>query len=229
MKSLLLWLITVLALVVAALFYVANQSKTEELAKLRPQLQTLEGLRKENTELKASQLSAEELDRMRKNTEELLRLRNEVRQLRETEKQLTKQVQTAQSAAERAQEQAVAARTQAQTAQTQMQAQMQALTAPTNVVQSLTPEQRVFAERYGLAPTAAGQQANACINNLRQLDGAKQQWALENRKPANATPSTEEVQVYLKEFPKCPSGGVYSINTVETHPTCSTPGHTLAK
>ena len=30
-------------------------------------------------------------------------------------------------------------------------------------------------------------QKNACINNLRQVDGAIQQWALENKKDAAAT------------------------------------------
>ena len=32
-------------------------------------------------------------------------------------------------------------------------------------------------------------QTNACINNLRQIDGAKQQWALENGKQAADTPA----------------------------------------
>ena len=31
-------------------------------------------------------------------------------------------------------------------------------------------------------------QMNACINNLRQVDGAKQQWALETKQATNATP-----------------------------------------
>ena len=31
-------------------------------------------------------------------------------------------------------------------------------------------------------------QMNACINNLRQIDGAKQQWALENKVTGAATP-----------------------------------------
>jgi len=230
MKMLLPWFVTALALVAAALFYIANGSKTEELAKVRPQLQELEGLRKEITELKASQLSNDEMERIRKNTEELVRLRNEVRQLRETEKQLTQQVQKTQAAADRAQAQADAARTQAQSAQAQAQAQLQALSSVTNVAQSLTPEQRArqqFAERYGLSPLSA-ESGNSCINNLRQLDGAKQQWALENRKPENATPSTQDILPYLRnEFPKCPSGGAYTLNAVQAHPTCSAQGHAL--
>src|ERR1700719_983124 len=37
-------------------------------------------------------------------------------------------------------------------------------------------------------------QQNACINNLRQIDGAKQQWALENKVSATATPSGANIQ-----------------------------------
>jgi hypothetical protein len=35
---------------------------------------------------------------------------------------------------------------------------------------------------------------NACINNLRQLDGGKQQWALEYRKTTNDIPTLDEHQ-----------------------------------
>jgi chromosome segregation ATPase len=236
MKSLLLWLVTVLALVAAALFYIANRSRSEELAKLQPQIQQLESLRAEIAALKTNQIPAEELGRLRKNAEELLRLRNEVRQLRDKEKQLAQQVQSAQTAAQRAQEQVAAVRTQAQTAQAQaqtaqmqMQTQLQALASATNPAVQLTPAQQRMYDRYGISiPT--GQQANACINNLRQLDGAKQQWALENRKTAEATPSVQEVTAYLKDgFPKCPAGGVYTLNAVQAHPSCSAQGHALAQ
>src|ERR1041385_1955892 len=40
-------------------------------------------------------------------------------------------------------------------------------------------------------------QTNACINNLRQIDGAKQQWALENGKQATDVPADADVQPYL--------------------------------
>ena len=70
---------------------------------------------------------------------------------------------------------------------------------------------------------------NACINNLRQIDGAKQQWALEKNKPADAAPPAQDLLPYLKDgvFPSCPGGGLYSINTVGELPTCSIPGHAL--
>src|SRR3954464_13216969 len=53
-------------------------------------------------------------------------------------------------------------------------------------------------------------QQNACINNLRQLDGAKQQWALENKAAATASPDITDVAPYLGRGatgtqPTCPS------------------------
>ena len=75
-------------------------------------------------------------------------------------------------------------------------------------------------------------QMNACINNLRQIDGAKQTWALENHAASNAIPTWENVQPYLGrgpqgEIPKCPQGGHYTLGAVNVVPTCSVPGHTL--
>jgi len=67
-----------------------------------------------------------------------------------------------------------------------------------------------------------------CINNLRQIDGAKQEWALENRKERTDTPTPAELDKLLENGFKarqCPLGGVYTINPVGKPPTCSIPGH----
>ena len=79
--------------------------------------------------------------------------------------------------------------------------------------------------------TSALTQQNACIGFLRQLDTAKQQWALEKNKPADAVPTAEELQPYFKDgvFPSCPAGGMYSINAVNEVPTCSIAGHALGQ
>jgi septal ring factor EnvC (AmiA/AmiB activator) len=75
----------------------------------------------------------------------------------------------------------------------------------------------------------AAQQRTICINNLRQIDAAKQQWALENNKTADAIPSETDITPYLKGnvLPTCPAGGIYLINAVSTPPTCSVAGHVL--
>src|SRR5678810_193148 len=66
-------------------------------------------------------------------------------------------------------------------------------------------------------------QMNACINNLRQIDGAIQQWALENKKDATAKVTFPDISGYLKNSVVCPAGGTtfgnsYTIDDVVTKP-----------
>ncbi len=73
-------------------------------------------------------------------------------------------------------------------------------------------------------------QKNACINNLRQIDGAKEQWALEQKKSAGTATTGSETAIndYIKGgAPKCPAGGAYTYNNVDTPPTCDVGGHSL--
>ena len=60
---------------------------------------------------------------------------------------------------------------------------------------------------------------NACINNLRQIDGAKDQWAIENNK-SSGTPAQSDITTYLKKWPTCPAGGTYTIGALGADPTC---------
>jgi len=70
---------------------------------------------------------------------------------------------------------------------------------------------------------------NACINNLRTIDAAKQQWALENNKKADDVPTAGDLKPYFPNgfFPTCPAGGTYTIGAVSNAPTCSVSGHKL--
>jgi len=73
-------------------------------------------------------------------------------------------------------------------------------------------------------------QQNACINNLRQIDGAVQQWALENKASSGQTVSITAVKPYIKldrnsNIPACPAGGTYSTSTVNSNPLCSVSGN----
>ena len=75
-------------------------------------------------------------------------------------------------------------------------------------------------------------QQNACINNLRQLDGAAQQWALENKKDSSASATQSNVKPYIKlqgnNLPSCPAGGVYASQwSVTSSPTCNITLHAL--
>jgi prepilin-type N-terminal cleavage/methylation domain-containing protein len=76
-------------------------------------------------------------------------------------------------------------------------------------------------------------QTNACLNNLRQIDAAKQQWALENGKTQSATPTSTSLNVYIGRSMNgadlyCPlskgtTWGGYSagINAVNVLPVCA--------
>jgi len=66
---------------------------------------------------------------------------------------------------------------------------------------------------------------NSCINNLRQIDGSTQQWAMENHKDTNAVPSWNDILPYMKSPPKCPRGGTYTLGPVGGTPACSIPEH----
>ncbi len=73
-------------------------------------------------------------------------------------------------------------------------------------------------------------QANACINNMRQIDSAIQQWALEKGKKDVDAPVMNEVQEYIKgsTLPVCPAGGAYApAATVATVPSVACPNAAL--
>jgi len=84
----------------------------------------------------------------------------------------------------------------------------------------------------------ATSQANACINNLRQIDSAAQQFAIEQRKTTgNPITYPGDLTPYIKlnatsKIPPCPAGGTYACATVGNNPTCDlsttvTPSHVL--
>jgi prepilin-type N-terminal cleavage/methylation domain-containing protein len=76
-------------------------------------------------------------------------------------------------------------------------------------------------------------QMNACINNLRQIDSAKQQWALETHQNGTTpAPASTDIVLYLGRglgtltSVVCPAdpakafGSSYTINNVGTAPAC---------
>lgn len=81
-------------------------------------------------------------------------------------------------------------------------------------------------------------QKNACINNLRQIDGAVQQYALENNKAPSDTVALTDISKYLGRGTtgatvntdiKCPASGSYTVSDCQTAPACSksSEGHSL--
>jgi hypothetical protein len=71
----------------------------------------------------------------------------------------------------------------------------------------------------------------SCIDNLRIICAAKDQWALEKRKQNTDTPTISDIQPYLGRgfagiLPVCPADPKqtfdtsYSLNNAGTRPTC---------
>ena len=211
LKLVMPWLCALGILVALGFVYRSDREQQAELVRLRQDNQDLQVRAASQDSGKAlAEAEHDELTRLRKDNEDLLRLRNEVRQLRDEKQQMAKQVQTAQA-------QFQGAQIQAQNAQAQAQVLRQ------NAAQATSP----------LSPAAAAEQqkANACINNLRQFEGAKQQWALENLKPRGALVGASDLAPYLRtnSLPACPAGGIYTLNPIGINPICSIPGHVLPK
>src|SRR6266436_7080461 len=62
-------------------------------------------------------------------------------------------------------------------------------------------------------------QKNACIANLKQINGAKATWALEQKKNNTDTPGTTDIYgatSYIRDQPTCPGGGTYTLSQVDT-------------
>jgi prepilin-type N-terminal cleavage/methylation domain-containing protein len=79
-------------------------------------------------------------------------------------------------------------------------------------------------------------QQTACINNLRQLDQAKQAWAMEKGKSSSDTPVQSDVQPYLGRgssgtLPCCPLDSTrvfinsYTLGDVSNAPVCNLNGN----
>lgn len=138
--------------------------------------------------LSAAIASNSELERLRKERSELLRLRGEVGMLRRQ----------------------------------------------TNDLEKLRDDNRLLRSRLVPAQSqqvlsAEEEARRACINNLRRIDGAVQQCALENRFSITNVVTTELVLPFFQEnqIPRCPSGGTYALGILTNNPTCSIPGHAL--
>src|SRR5437764_884690 len=72
----------------------------------------------------------------------------------------------------------------------------------------------------------------SCIANLKQIEAAKQQWAMDNKKNSTDSPAFTDLRgsgnyISGTSDPACPSGGTYTIGNVDTLATCNVATHTL--
>ena len=64
-------------------------------------------------------------------------------------------------------------------------------------------------------------QANACVNNLRQITYAKDNYSLDHQ---GATPALTDLvgySQYITKNPVCPANGTYAIGALGADPTCT--------
>ncbi len=69
-------------------------------------------------------------------------------------------------------------------------------------------------------------QLNACINNMRYIDSAKEQWAMEVKASTGQAVDTPAVNAYIRgaTTPLCPAGGTYDYRNIGLDPECSVHG-----
>lgn len=68
---------------------------------------------------------------------------------------------------------------------------------------------------------------NTCINNLRQISSAIEQWAMENNLDDGEAADGADWTAIRGGFPECPSGGAYSNLVVGEDPECDQDNHVL--
>jgi len=66
--------------------------------------------------------------------------------------------------------------------------------------------------------------SKSCQANLKQIDSAKEQWAMDNKKNTGDSVAMTDIAgatLYIKSEPVCPSNGTYTPAAIGTAPTCS--------
>lgn len=80
----------------------------------------------------------------------------------------------------------------------------------------------------GIVRARLASQRVRCIDHLRLIDSAKDQWAIENYAATGDIVTREQIAPYFRRgFPSCPAGGEYTIEPIGINPRCDQPGHTL--
>ncbi len=73
-------------------------------------------------------------------------------------------------------------------------------------------------------------QYNVCFENLKQLEAAKNVFAMQsNKKNGDAVLESDLIGTpsYLRRMPECPAGGLYDLTSIGTNTTCTITGHSL--
>jgi hypothetical protein len=207
LKRWFLWLCLALLVVGEVMLFKANQQRDAAIVARDTALHEAAQARADLEQFQASAAAAQgaEGDRLRREnqnlTQALTQLKSETNRLQQANRQLTQQLAALGSTA------------------LQQQERLRQWDAASRQARAAVQQSQ----------SEAVIERNACITNLKLIDAAKLQWALENNKPEDAIPTAQDLLPYFKDgvFPVCPSGGTYTINAVGQAPTCSIPGHAL--
>jgi regulator of replication initiation timing len=200
-----MWVGLALIFVSLGLLFHANQQKSAAQADASDAHQQIDQLKAQLDELKSASVDTlkQENARLRQEnqsySQKLAKANNDLTLLTADKQKLTEQLQTAR----------------------------QALGMQQEHLQELTVEnQHVAAVATTATAAAVAANRNACLENLRLIDAAKQVWALDNSKDLKDVPTAQDLASYLKgnAMPMCPSGGIYTIGAMDEAPSCSVHG-----
>jgi hypothetical protein len=207
-KGWLLWICLAIIFVSLPLLFFANYQRNAAQAEALDLRQQVDQLQSRMNDLQSSSVANLETDNARLRAEnqgysqKLATATNDLAQLAAARDKLAGQLQTARLAL------------------SMQQDHLQQLT---------TINQQAQTAASTPAPLSPDDAQALCLRNLRQLDSAKQAWAVDNSKDDTDVPTARDLLPYLKgnALPSCPSGGTYVIGAMNELPTCSVPGHVL--
>jgi DNA repair exonuclease SbcCD ATPase subunit len=189
---------------------------SKEVAGLKSRVAELESSQLEPKALLRFQSQGAEIERLKKDAQELPKLRGEITRLRTRKAEFDKMEEEIEPLKAAVRELASIKKQNNQLA---------------NREQYLTQLNRQIQGQMAQGQQAVGGKAvfaqyKQCVINLKQLDGAAQQWALETKKIARSPVEVEGIKPYLRgsRLPLCPIGGHYSFRTVSESPTCAVHG-----
>jgi hypothetical protein len=211
LKRWFVWLCLAVIVVSEIMLFRANQQRTEAVDQRNKYQHEAEQARRDLDEFKASAAAAQgaEGDRLRRENQRLIQAltqaKDETNRLQKANQQLSQQLAALGVTAQ------------------QQQARLQQWETASQQASAAVQQAQTRAQ------SRAETDRRACIANLKLIDVAKLQWALENNKTEDAIPTMQDLVPFFKDnvIPICPAGGTYIVNAVSQAPICSIPGHAL--
>ncbi len=205
-----LGLSTAILVGVSGILYASKKKQAEKLAEAEAQIQQMSQLRKEAVNKDA------DADKAKATIEKLTREKLAAEAAKTVAERELAKVKAAAGLAE-------AEKTALQVENAELKIQIETLKLELKAAKSSNPKAgyRQLTSRK-LTPK------ETCVNNLKQIQGAKRQWAQYEKKGPDDTPILSDifgVVKFIKTQPYCPEGGEYKLGKVGEHPTCSHPGH----